>query len=241
MNGNCLVGLCVGSPALCRGRHVPIEHEGTAVEIGLALSLNLYFEEVGNIQPLPYYLVIMSEQLWQELMEALCQHPIVMAGQPGSERPAILIPAELMEVPRGRLRQVRPVYGAIVRTWYLQAHNQLRWAFAEEEAGSSRWLLFHLWSEGEHRWLDCLRFRMLRQPWRGHRLPALHGRRVLVSYSQGLEGQLILVVEEGDDVVWWVFYLAGPENQILHLTTIQMAMAPIVMEEPVVSAPGAKV
>jgi hypothetical protein len=233
--------LCVGSPARCLGRHLPIGYGETAVEIGQALSLILYFEEVGNIQPLPYYLVIMSEQLLQELMEALGQHPIVMVGQPGSERPAILIPAELMEIPRGRLRQVRPIYGAIVRTWYLKARNQLWWAFADEEDGSRHWLLFHLWSEGEHSWLDCLRFRTLRQPQRGHRLPALHGRRVSVSYSQGLEGQLILVAEEGDDVVWWVFYLEGPENQILHLTTIQMVMTPQVMEETVASAPGAEV
>jgi hypothetical protein len=39
-------------------------------------------------------------------------------------------------------------------------------------------------------------FRNLRQPRRGHRVMALHGRRVSVSYSLGLEGQLVLVVKE---------------------------------------------
>ncbi len=165
---------------------------------------------------------MIMEQLLNEVVEALGPHYVVMTGAPGVERPAILVPAELIEAPRGRRRQVRPVYGPIVRAWYLQYRDQMRWAFVEENAGSCRWLLFHLWSEGECRWVDCLKFRTLRQPRRGHRLVALHGRRVSVSYSQGLDCQLVLVTEEADGFVWWVLYLELPEQQLLHMISIQV-------------------
>jgi hypothetical protein len=146
----------------------------------------------------------------------------VMIGAPGVEWPAILVPAQLMESPRGRRRRVRAIRGTVVQSWYLQHQNQMRWAFAEEDAGNSRWLLFHLWSEEESQWEDYMMFRTLRQPRRGHRVTALHGRRVSVSYSLGLEGQLILVVKEGSNVLWLVFYLEGPDHRLIHMVSIQL-------------------
>jgi hypothetical protein len=177
------------------------------------------------------------DQLIQEFVAALGPHYVVMVGAPGVERPAILIPAYLMEPPHSRQRLVRSVRGSVVRSWYLQYRNQIRWAFVEEDAGNSRWILLHLWSEGEQRWIDRIVFRTLRQPRRGHQVEALHGRRVSVSDSHGLEGQLILVVEEGNDTLWWVLYLEGPEHQLLHMISIQTGMQAQAVEELVVPSP----
>ncbi len=168
----------------------------------------------------------MEDPFLQEFVRLLGRHYIVMVGVPGVERPAILVPALLMEVPRRRRRQVRAIRGTVVQSWYIQHRNQMRWAFVEEDAGNIRWLLFHLWSEEENRWEDYLLFGTLRQPRRGHRVTALHGRRVSVSYSLGLESQLVLVVEEGRDVLWWVFYLEGPDHSLIHMISIQMDTMP---------------
>jgi hypothetical protein len=168
----------------------------------------------------------MEDPFLQEFVRLLGRHYIVMVGAPGVERPAILVPARLMEVPCGSRRQVRATRGTVVQSWYVQHHNQMRWAFAEEDAGNSCWLLFHLWSEKENHWEDYMLFWTLRQPRRGHRVMALHGRRVSVSYSLGLEGQLVLVVEEGRDVLWWVFYLEGPDHHLIHMISIQMDTRP---------------
>ncbi len=62
-------------------------------------------------------------------------------------------------------------------------------------------------------------------------MTALHGRRVPVSYSLGLESQLVLVVEEGRDVLWWVFYLEGPDHRLIHMISIQMDTMPPEEEE----------
>ncbi len=175
----------------------------------------------------------MEDQFLQEFVRLLGQHYIVMVGAPGVERPTILVPDQLMEVPHGRRRQVRATRGTVVQSWYLQHHNQMRWAFVEEDAGTSRWLLFHLWSEEENQWEDYMMFRTLRQPRRGHRVTALHGRRVSVSYFLGLEGQVVLVVEEGSDVLWWVFYLEGPNHCLIHMILIQKDMRPPVEGEVV--------
>jgi hypothetical protein len=92
----------------------------------------------------------MEDPFLQEFVRLLGQHYIVMIGAPGVERPAILVPAQLMEVPRGHRHRVRATRGTVVQSWYVQHRNQMRWAFAEEDAGNSRWLLFHLWSEEEN-------------------------------------------------------------------------------------------
>jgi hypothetical protein len=182
-------------------------------------------------------LIAVMDQLIQEFVAALGPHYVVMVGAPGVERPAILIPAYLMEPPRSRQRLVRSVRGSVVRSWYLQYMNQMRWAFVEEDAGNSRWILLHLWSEGEQRWIDRILFQTLQQPRRGHRVEALHGRRVSVSYSHGLEGQRVLVVEEGNNVVWWVLYLEVPDYQLLHMISIQMDIQTQAEEELVVPSP----
>ena len=86
------------------------------------------------------------EQQLQEFVQSLSQY-VVMIGAPGLERPAILVPAQLMAPPRSRHLRVRSTRGTLVRAWYVQYRDRLRWAFAEEDAGSRRLLLLHRWSE----------------------------------------------------------------------------------------------
>ncbi len=170
------------------------------------------------------------EQQLQEFVQLLSRY-VVMIGVPGLERPAILVPAQLMAPPRSRHLRVRSTRGTLVRVWYVQYRDHLRWAFAEEDTGSMRLLLLHRWAEEAVQWGDYITFRTLRQPRRGHRLTALHGRRVSVSYSVGLEDQLVVVMEEGNEAVWWVLYMEGPGQRLVHLLSVQTTAAPVGVEE----------
>jgi hypothetical protein len=87
---------------------------------------------------LPYTLGAMEQQL-REFVQTLGHEYIVMVGAPGLERPAILVPSQMMVTPRSRYRQVRSIRGIVQQVWYLRYQNHLRWAFAVEESGNRRW------------------------------------------------------------------------------------------------------
>ena len=52
-----------------------------------------------------------------------------------------------------------------------------------------------------------------------------------VSYSVGLEDQLVLVMEEGNEAVWWVLYMEGPGQRLVHLLSVQTTADPEEAEE----------
>jgi hypothetical protein len=139
----------------------------------------------------------------QRFLQALGPYNLVTVGDPGSERMVIVIQGQAMDAPRVRHRQVHQVRGTVTQAYYVQQLNVQRWAFAEEDAGNSKWLAFHLWSEPDGRWYDKVLFRTLRQPCRGHHVDSLHGRRLSISYSLDLEDQIVLVKDELDGQLWW--------------------------------------
>ena len=47
----------------------------------------------------------------------------------------------------------------------------------------------------------------------------------------------MLVVEKGNNAVWWVLYLEVPDYQLLHMISIQMDMQAQAVEELVVPSP----
>jgi hypothetical protein len=138
-----------------------------------------------------------------------------------------VIQCQSMEPPRVLHQLVRPIYGVVVQTWYVWQHLQHRWAFAEEDAGRCKWLVFYTWSGAGGVWEERIIFRTLKHPRRGRRVDFLHGRRRSISYSQDLKDQLVLVIEECDGVRWWVFYVEGPDQSLIHMISLQVNMAPV--------------
>lgn len=53
----------------------------------------------------------------------------------------------------------------------------------------------------------------------------LHGRRMSISYSVGLEDQLVLVKETDEEHLWWVFYVEGPDGSLVHMVSLRASGA----------------
>jgi hypothetical protein len=171
-----------------------------------------------------------SIQQMQVFLQALGPFDLVTVGNPGSERMVIVIQGQAMDSPRMRHRQVQQVRGTVTQAYYVKQRNVQRWAFAEEDTGNSNWLVFHLWSEPDGRWYDKVLFRTLRQLCRGHhRVDSLHGRKLSISYSRDLEGQIVLVKEELDGLLWWVFYVEGPDSRLIHMLSLHVVGSPTVV------------
>jgi hypothetical protein len=43
-----------------------------------------------------------------------------------------------------------------------------------------------------------------------------------ISYSIGIEEQILAVKEEGNGHLWWVFYVEGPGKKLVHLVSLQV-------------------
>ncbi len=127
------------------------------------------------------------DPLTQEFLEALGRYEVRNVDVDGSEILVMVVQGHLMDAPRTRHRRVGQIRGSVVEAWYVQQQQQPCWVFAVEEAGSSRWLVFHTWSETRGQWEDRISLRILQQPRRGNRVNRLQGRRRLISYSLGLE------------------------------------------------------
>ena len=160
-----------------------------------------------------------------ELMEAVGPFEMVSVGSPGAEYLVIVMDGVAAVRPRGRRHQVKPVQGSVTLVCYIRQQDRLRWALAEEDAERSRWLAFHAWSEVGSRWLHQILFRTLKQARRGHRVRCLHGRRMSISYSVGLEDQLVLVKEMDEEHLWWVFYVEGPDGSLVHMVSLRVSGA----------------
>jgi hypothetical protein len=50
----------------------------------------------------------------------------------------------------------------------------------------------------------------------------LHGRRLSISYSCELEDQIVLVKEEKDGLLWWVFCVEGLDNNLIHMISLKV-------------------
>ncbi len=131
--------------------------------------------------------------------------------------------------PRGRQRQVKQIQGTVTQAFYVQQHDRLRWAFAEEDIEGSKWLALHTWSENGNRWDHRILFRTLKQARRGHRVRNLHGQKMSISYSVGVECQLVAVREESEGILWWVFYFEGPDSSLIHMVSLQVVESPAVL------------
>ena len=158
----------------------------------------------------------------QAFLEAVAPFEMVSVGSAGAEQLAFVIHGSVASSPRERHRQVVPIRGCVTQTYYIQQQDLLRWALAEEDTGGSKWVVLHAWIESRNRWVCRIVFRTLKQPRRGHQLKHLHGRRMSISYSVGIEDQIVAVKEEGNGHLWWVFYVEGPDRNLVHLVSLRV-------------------
>lgn len=163
----------------------------------------------------------------QEFLEANGPCKLRVIDMYGVERVVLVEICQAMAQPHHRNSLVRPVYGSVAQIWSVQQHQLPRRAFVEKESGNTRWLLFHTWSGSGSHWEDRISFWILRQPQRGHQVQSMHGQRHMLSYSHGLEDQLILILEECNEGMWWAFYVEGPDKSLIRIMSLHVCEASV--------------